>query len=67
MLQLVFQAASTIPEGLQELHPWLQETELYQDAEANMILSKPSDIIENKEVCLLLISDGAYQAISLQL
>ena len=32
-----------------------------------MILSKPSDVIENKEVCSLLISDGAYQAISLQL
>ena len=32
-----------------------------------MILSKPSDLIENKEVCPLLISDGAYQAISLQL
>ena len=45
----------------------LQETKLYQDAEANMILSKPSDVIENKEVCPLLISDGAYQAISLQL
>ena len=45
----------------------LQETKLYQDADSNMILSKPSDVIENKEVCPLLISDGAYQAISLQL
>ena len=32
-----------------------------------MILSKPSDVIENKEMCPLLISDGAYQATSLQL
>ena len=31
----------------------LQETKLYQDAKANMILSKPIDVIENKEVCPL--------------
>ena len=40
----------------------LHATKLYQDAEANMVLSKPSDVIENKEVGSLLISDGAYQA-----
>ena len=45
----------------------LQTTTQYQDAETNMTLSKPTDIIENKEACLLLISDGAYQAISWQL
>ena len=42
-------------------------TKLYQDAKANIILSKPTDIIENKEVCPLLISDGAYPATSWQL
>ena len=40
----------------------LQETKLYQDGEGNMILSKPTDVIENKEVRPLLISYGAYQA-----
>ena len=46
----------------------LQATKLYQDAEANIILSKPTDVIEeNKEVCMLLISDGAYPATSWQL
>ena len=40
----------------------LHATKLYQDAEANMVLSKPSDVIENKEGRSLLISDGAYQA-----
>ena len=40
----------------------LHATKLYQDAEANMVLSKPSDVIENKEVRSLLIRDGAYQA-----
>ena len=40
----------------------LQATKLYQDAEANMILSKPTDVIENSEMRPLLISDGAYQA-----
>ena len=41
----------------------LRATKLYQDAEANIILSKPTDVIEeNKEVCMLLISDGAYPA-----
>ena len=43
----------------------LRATKLYQDAEANIILSKPTDVIEeNKEVCMLLISDGAYPATS---
>ena len=45
----------------------LQETKLYQDDEANMILSKPTDVLENKEVSPLLISYGAYQATSWQL
>ena len=45
----------------------LQETKLYQDDEGNMILSKPTDVIENKEVRPLLISYGAYQATSGQL
>ena len=45
----------------------LQETKLYQDDEGNMILSKPTDVIENKEVRPHLISYGAYQAISWQL
>ena len=40
----------------------LHATKLYQDAEANMVLSKPSDVIENKEGRSLLISDGAHQA-----
>ena len=40
----------------------LHATKLYQDAEANMVLSKPSDVIENQEGRSLLISDGAYQA-----
>ena len=43
----------------------LRATKLYQDAEANIILSKPTDVIEeNKEVCMLLISGGAYTATS---
>ena len=41
----------------------LQATKLYQDADTNMILNKPTDVIENA----LLISDGAYQATSWQL
>ena len=45
----------------------LQETKLYQDDEANMILSKPTDVLENKEVSPLLISYGVYEAISWQL
>ena len=45
----------------------LQATKLYQDADTNMILNKPTDVIENKEVHPLLISDGAYQATSWQL
>ena len=45
----------------------LQETKLYQDDEGNMILSKLTDVIENKEVHPLLISYGAYQAPSGQL
>ena len=45
----------------------LQATKLYQDADTNMILNKPTDVIENKEVHALLISDGAYQATSWQL
>ena len=32
-----------------------------------MILSKPIDVIESKEVRPLLVSDGAYQATSWQL
>ena len=40
----------------------LDATKLYQYAKANMVLSKPSDAIENKEVRSLLISDGTYQA-----
>ena len=28
----------------------LRETKLYQDAEANIILSEPTDVIENKKV-----------------
>ena len=42
----------------------LQAAKLYQDADTNMILNKPTDVIENKEVHPLLISDGAYQATS---
>ena len=45
----------------------LQATKLYQDADTNMILNKPTDVIKNKEVHALLISDGAYQATSWQL
>ena len=45
----------------------LEATKQYQDAEANMILSKSTDVIENNKSCPLLISDGAYQAISWQL
>ena len=45
----------------------LQATKLYKDVKANMILSKPSNVIENKEVPLLLISNGAHQATSCQL
>ena len=41
----------------------LQTTKLYQDAEVNIILSKPTDVIESKERPLL-ISDGAYPATS---
>ena len=42
-------------------------TKLHQDAEANIILRKPTDVIENKEVHPLLISDGAYPSTSWQL
>ena len=42
-------------------------TKLYQDADTNMILNKPTDVVGNKEVHALLISDGAYQATSWQL
>ena len=45
----------------------LQETKLYQNDEGNMILNKPTDVIENKEVRPLLISYGAYQATSWKL
>ena len=45
----------------------LQVAKLYQDANTNMILNKPTDVIENKEVHPLLISDRAYQATSWQL
>ena len=45
----------------------LRATELYQDAEANVILSKLTDVIENKQVSPLLISNGAYPSTSWQI
>ena len=45
----------------------LRATKLYQDAEVNLILSKPTGAIENKEVRPLFISDGAYPSTSWQL
>ena len=45
----------------------LRATKLYQDAEANIILTKPTDVVDNKEVRPLLISDGAYPSTSWQL
>ena len=45
----------------------LRATKLYQDAEANITLSKPTDVIENKEVRSLLISDEANSSTSWQL
>ena len=45
----------------------LRATELYQDAEANVILSKLTDAIENKQVSPLLISNGAYPSTSWQI
>ena len=59
MLQLGFLALSMMPECYRQQN--------YQDADTNMILNKPTDVIENKEVHALLISDGAYQATSWQL
>ena len=38
----------------------LRATKLHEDVESNVILSKTTDVIENKEVRPLLISDGAY-------
>ena len=45
----------------------LRATKLYQDAETNITLSKPTDVIENKEVRSLLISDEANSSTSWQL
>ena len=45
----------------------LRATKLYQDAEGNLILSKPTHVIENKEVRPFLISDGAYPSTPWQL
>ena len=45
----------------------LRATKLYQDAEGNLILSKPTHVIEKKEVRPFLISDGAYPSTPWQL
>ena len=42
-------AATGFPGSIHDAR-MLHATKLYQDAEANMVLSKPSDVIENKEV-----------------
>ena len=51
--------ATGLPGSIHEAR-MLRATKLYQDIEANIVLSKTTDVIENKEVRLLLIADGAY-------
>ena len=51
--------ATGFPDSIHDAR-MLRVTKLYEDPEANIILGKTTDLIQNKEVRLLLISDGAY-------
>ena len=58
--------ATGFPDSIHDAR-MLRATKLYQDAEANITLTKPTDVLDNKEVRPFLISDGKYPSTSWQL
>ena len=63
---IVLDVATEFPGSFHDTRMF-RATKLYQDAEVNIILNKPSGAIENKEVRPIFISDGAYPSTSWQL